>query len=875
MTTLQDLPNELLLRLAVHLPVLECFRIAKGCRRFCQVLISYRALGCRLYAEAFPPTQTENELLRWLLITVSDNVSPLPLSPSPHSMLDITELATTQINEQETHPLYQSKEHSHEKVQSTPVEYMEWNMDSKPDWISEALPPGIMRDNVDWWDLLQRRGRVELRWRTLSPEKLPLPPLPNLAGKGEEVSVLCARPWGTLLAVNEEQNRLFWLPRSAPSTTKQAEMVAASNLNDNQHQDEEVEVEEEDIQKKQKKEFVVDSPWTESKSFNTTTTTAAAALYQQTSCHSTPTISPKLNDVHFPFLYEAIESTHHDDDDINTINDDRLAIVPDIDESNEFTTVPIIDTDEDCSINHNVDTGVDIDHDHTSNKTTPKSLFYTSSDIETDPRLLSTSESTRINNTPMELDLGGAQLNLHRCCEVSEQYIVHVSWIPVVMRASVHIWRVGHPRLWLVLATASQCWIIGLRGDWLILRQREPNEDGDRICMVNLRTRVHHSPVLMPVDASQHLHHVVRDAATLFVCCTTTSTAEPSDHSSGGIIAEWHLWQAPRSSYRRSTKMIDLRNLAPSSSLAEDLAGNLYHGTSALTRIRGGHFVLNGIWPNFNSPRITLFVQSTRIDDAHVLLRFGPGIGHDDTHIGIFSLKDTGKLLWLKNTDCSGVELMPGQDLLLTWAYETGIHQLYQLSTGVHLQSYFGRRWYPMNTIIGSICMATVPSDVQLIYALMDVAKDVSNNSGNNHCHQTFAHTSGISGNSSNSSGDDSNNNSASNASNSSNGIIANNNNDNCSHCSDGSCSSSITTNTNNATVSHAHHIDSIQKENNIMPLPILLNSDGYSYPIARSILGQLGKRGQLVEAICPTYCCVKDQDGRWLLDFAASDAMA
>ncbi|KAI8050496.1 hypothetical protein BDF22DRAFT_745368 [Syncephalis plumigaleata] len=899
MTTIQDLPNELLLRLASHLSVLECFRLAKCAVRFRQVLLGYRALGCRLYAEAFPPNQSENELLRWLLVTANDvTASPmLDIHNVTSSSSSLSSLPTSMVASNRMALLHQMDKSatltSNDDVDndadgnghndlSNKTEYMEWNMDIEHDWTSEALPYGVMRDHVNWWSLLQRRGNLELRWRTLSHERLPLPTLPNLSGN-EDILVLCARPWGTLLAINEEHSRLFWLPKSAIATRLTEESSTKSSSRQRHHT------------KEQYSSGASTSSWHDTELFDTT------SMYDGASTQSE--ITTKRDHVHFPYYYDNIDATYPDtsiDNDNETIDDHTSVIVPDIDVVAEdellFDTSKCMndnndDDDNDNEVNDDNDDDshsassiksashhIDI-HGSTCNTTdTTESLFYTIPGIATASTLPSSSSSTLAATTSsttgtlstsstyhqhqhhshlfgessIELDLGGAQLNFHRGCEVNEQYIVHVSWIPVVRRTSVHVWRIGSPKIWLVLATASQCWITGLRGDWLVIRQQEPNEDGDRLCMVNLRTRTCHTPTMVPVDASRHLHHAVRDAATLFVCCTTGNTAEPSEHSSGGMIAEWYLWQTPRSFInqhehqyhqyqqhqpRSNMKMVDLRSLPATRSFNDDINDALPDGTRALTRVRSGRFVLDGVWPNFIAQHVMLFAKSTRIDDAHVLLRLGPGIGHDDTHVGVLSLKDTGKLLWIRNVLYSGVEIMPGQDLLLAWAYESGVHQLYQLSTGIHLRSYFGRRWYPVYTVMSSICIATVPSDVQLMFALMDMTKDIPN-----HYHQHQQHR-------------DYNRDA--------NDDITNHNN---------SSSNSSSDNNSVGNTSHFHSSFSKDSKEAGIPLPILLEANNYLHTIPKGVIGQLGKSGQLLEAVCATYCCVKDQTGLWLLDFSASD---
>ncbi|RKP22275.1 hypothetical protein SYNPS1DRAFT_32147 [Syncephalis pseudoplumigaleata] len=201
MTVLEDLPNELLLRLAGHLSVQACFRLARCSLRFRRVLFGYRALGRRLYGEAFPATQSENELLGWLLATDHDaDEKEEDAVFSSSCMIDIDAVADEKKEEEE--------EEEEENA----------------------------RDRVHWWRLLQRRGQLEWRWRTLSPTRLPLPTPPGLSGN-EDISVLCARPWGMLLAVNEEHSRLFWMPKSAmtsaavPSTStwKEDQIMASKS----------------------------------------------------------------------------------------------------------------------------------------------------------------------------------------------------------------------------------------------------------------------------------------------------------------------------------------------------------------------------------------------------------------------------------------------------------------------------------------------------------------------------------------------------------------------------------------------------------------------------------------------------------------------
>ncbi|RKP04974.1 hypothetical protein THASP1DRAFT_33204 [Thamnocephalis sphaerospora] len=171
-------------------------------------------------------------------------------------------------------------------------------------------------------------------------------------------------------------------------------------------------------------------------------------------------------------------------------------------------------------------------------------------------------------------------------------------------------------------------------------------------------------------------------------------------------------------------------------------------------------------------------------------------------HLGLLALdakcnSNSGQLLWLCEANVTGVELLPGNDLLLAWSSGSGVHQLRRLSTGECVRTFFGRRWHPAVPALGTFCVATVPSSIQLIFALLDMAANASE--------------------------DD--------------------------------------TSSQDGSVAHP-----------LQPLPVLLNSMGASHPTAPGVLGQLASAGQVVEAVCPTYCCIKTPGARCLLEFASLD---
>jgi hypothetical protein len=390
------------------------------------------------------------------------------------------------------------------------------------------------------------------------------------------------------------------------------------------------------------------------------------------------------------------------------------------------------------------------------------------------------------------LELGDAVPDFYKRCEVNEHYIVHFTWISSLKAAGIHVWRIGCATPWLVLATAEYCWIVGLDHHWLVLRQRERFENQYHLCVINLQTRQRYASLSVPMHAGRHIHGANATMANLWICTpryqTTMVGAEMTDET---LYIDWSLWHAPRLSWSSSIGFIDLAATTSGTATSEAPVG-----TPSLTCSRHGKFALpNTIFLNDEGRSMLPYASTLYISDTQVLLQLRPSEGKDFTHLALLMLNDHCEndgcsVVWQCVTRYTGVEPLPGRDLLLTWCSETGIHQVYRLSTGQVLRSFFGRRWHPALPAIDTLCVMTVPSAVQLSFALMDVSAG-----------------------------------------------------------------------TDESDTARKHHPQAVY--------PVLLDATD---TVAPGVLGQLALTSQIIEAVCPAYCCVKTSSTRLILDFAYPD---
>ncbi|RKP09333.1 hypothetical protein THASP1DRAFT_28886, partial [Thamnocephalis sphaerospora] len=610
MAVFNDLPNELLLRLASYLPANASLRLTGCTSRLYRVLRSYRPLGRRIYVEAFPDSSSERELYHWLLMTSKDALasSTACLLSAPSAELPLGERGSVKrARTDEVAEMASATEY--ETASDSSSDDMDMDVEDMP-WLAGASTNDC-RDSIDWWDLLQRRGRIATCWRKVAPKHRTLPLPPHI--EHSNVNVVAARPWGMVLAVSGSKDRLFWADKLAAATSELNRSVTSSPL--------------------------------------------AARCKKEDAALLAPEDEDGLSD-------------DHDED----------AAVPDTDLVPDFVAGAASFA---CEFDFMVPHASDIQS-------------------QTAAHLPGVTSFT-------ELALDDAVLNPDKRCDANEHYIVHATWIPTMNAASVHVWRIGQSAPWLVLATAEQCWVAGLHGHWLLLRQRERFEEHYHLCVVNLRTRQRHAHITTTLNAGRHLHQVTRNTASLFVCealsetaadaptvGAAAATATTSIDTDDVLMFEWCVWQTQHVHWHAPANFIDLAANALGTATAVAPPG-----TPSLVRMQYGVFALPSATLHGESARRTVpFISTLAVNDTHVLLKIGPRMGNDFTHLGLLALdakcnSNSGQLLWLCEANVTGVELLPGNDLLLAWSSGSGVHQLRRLSTGECVRTFFGRRWHP------------------------------------------------------------------------------------------------------------------------------------------------------------------------------------